>query len=173
MLKGQRAPKRTDVPMVNKKWTPVDSFVTEYGFKRDKTFEYRPGSGIAIMKTYPYMDLDDLRALIKSVEHHELQISVEGTITVFVPEEPGEEPETPEDDDTLDYVDNCPECGGPATHPSGLCRDCHQAKLEHEEKPEEEIAEAVDPELEVPPEAQPLFESPIEEEKPPEELIPE
>lgn len=24
----------------------------------------------------------------------------------------------------------CPECSGPATHPSGLCRDCHQSKLE-------------------------------------------
>ncbi len=26
--------------------------------------------------------------------------------------------------------DKCPDCGLPATHPSGLCRDCHQAKLE-------------------------------------------
>lgn len=25
--------------------------------------------------------------------------------------------------------EECPECGAPATHPSGLCRDCHQAKL--------------------------------------------
>ena len=24
----------------------------------------------------------------------------------------------------------CPDCGTPATHPSGLCRDCYQAKLE-------------------------------------------
>ena len=24
----------------------------------------------------------------------------------------------------------CPQCDSPATHPSGLCRDCHQAKLE-------------------------------------------
>ena len=30
-------------------------------------------------------------------------------------------------------VDKCPECDGPATHPSGLCRDCHQGKLESEE----------------------------------------
>ncbi len=27
-------------------------------------------------------------------------------------------------------VGKCPECGLPATHPSGLCRDCHQSKLE-------------------------------------------
>lgn len=27
----------------------------------------------------------------------------------------------------------CPECGGPATHPSGLCRSCYQGKLESEE----------------------------------------
>ncbi len=30
-------------------------------------------------------------------------------------------------------VGKCPECGLPATHPSGLCRDCHQSKLETEE----------------------------------------
>ena len=29
-------------------------------------------------------------------------------------------------------VDKCPECGLPATHPSGLCRDCYQSKLEAE-----------------------------------------
>ena len=29
--------------------------------------------------------------------------------------------------------DKCPDCGGPATHPSGLCRDCYQGKLESEE----------------------------------------
>ncbi len=27
----------------------------------------------------------------------------------------------------------CSDCGSPATHPSGLCRDCHQAKVEAEE----------------------------------------
>lgn len=27
----------------------------------------------------------------------------------------------------------CPDCGCPATHPSGLCRDCYQAKLEGDE----------------------------------------
>ncbi len=27
-------------------------------------------------------------------------------------------------------LSECPQCSGPATHPSGLCRDCHQAKLE-------------------------------------------
>ena len=28
--------------------------------------------------------------------------------------------------------EKCPDCGSPATHPSGLCRDCYQAKLETE-----------------------------------------
>jgi len=32
-----------------------------------------------------------------------------------------------------EVLGKCPECGGPATHPSGLCRDCLQAKLEAEE----------------------------------------
>ncbi len=27
----------------------------------------------------------------------------------------------------------CSDCGSPATHPSGLCRDCYQAKVEEEE----------------------------------------
>jgi len=31
-----------------------------------------------------------------------------------------------------DLGDKCLECGLPATHPSGLCRDCHQSKLEAE-----------------------------------------
>ena len=35
----------------------------------------------------------------------------------------GKELRTPGDE-------KCPECGAPATHPSGICRDCHQAKLE-------------------------------------------
>ncbi len=31
-------------------------------------------------------------------------------------------------------IGKCSKCGLPATHPSGLCRDCHQAKLEAEDK---------------------------------------
>ncbi len=34
--------------------------------------------------------------------------------------------------DWLDELGDCPKCGLPATHPSGLCRDCHQASLEAE-----------------------------------------
>lgn len=37
----------------------------------------------------------------------------------------------PEDHSTS-YRSRCPDCDGPATHPSGLCRDCHQAILELE-----------------------------------------
>ena len=33
----------------------------------------------------------------------------------------------------LGIIGTCPDCGSPATHPSGLCRDCHQAKLERGE----------------------------------------
>ena len=33
----------------------------------------------------------------------------------------------------LGELGKCPECGGPATLSSGLCRDCHQGKLEAEE----------------------------------------
>ena len=35
-------------------------------------------------------------------------------------------------DELKEAVNKCPECGGPATHPSGWCRDCHQSKLEAE-----------------------------------------
>ncbi len=30
----------------------------------------------------------------------------------------------------VEDIGKCPECGLPATHPSGVCRDCHQASLE-------------------------------------------
>ncbi len=30
----------------------------------------------------------------------------------------------------MERARTCPDCGMPATHPSGLCRDCHQATLE-------------------------------------------
>ena len=114
------------------------------------------------MKTGRGMDLDQLRELIRSIEHHELQINIDGEIFVYSPEEHGEKPDTPEEP-----IEKCPECGAPATHPSGLCRDCHQAKLE--ETPEDdEIAEEIDPELERPPE-----EAIVEEEKTVEALIPE
>ena len=33
----------------------------------------------------------------------------------------------------LGIIGICPDCGSPATHPSGICRDCHQAKLERDE----------------------------------------
>ena len=30
----------------------------------------------------------------------------------------------------MERARTCPECSGPATHPSGLCRDCYQASRE-------------------------------------------
>jgi len=38
-----------------------------------------------------------------------------------------------DEDQNSEVNPNCPECDGPATHPSGLCRDCYQGKLESEE----------------------------------------
>ena len=49
------------------------------------------------MKTGAYMDLAKLRALIKSIEHHELQICITGEIFVYQPEEHGEKPDAPEE----------------------------------------------------------------------------
>lgn len=43
------------------------------------------------------------------------------------------EPQVSDQKEAEDLGDKCPECGLPATHPSGLCRDCHQGKLESEE----------------------------------------
>lgn len=124
--------------MVNQNWTPVDSFVTEYGFRHNKTFEYQPGSGEATMKTGIGMDLDDLKALIKSIEHHELQINVDGTILVYHPEEPGEEAEVPQEE---------PEIEAPVEEPPV----------------EDEIAEAIVPEEEPPEEIIVEEEKPVEE----------
>ena len=36
----------------------------------------------------------------------------------------------PADHSTSYRARTCPECNGAATHPSGLCRDCHQSTLE-------------------------------------------
>ncbi len=36
----------------------------------------------------------------------------------------------PKDHSTSYRARTCPDCSGPATHPSGLCRVCHQATLE-------------------------------------------
>jgi len=130
--------------MVNKKWTPVDSFVTEYGFRYGKTFVYQPGSGEATMETGNWFDLDDLRALIKSIEHHELQINVDGTIFVYSPEEHGERPEAPElepdEQETLDQAKKA------------MDDLLTKSRLHEEEPDQDEIAEAIDPEEEKPPE---------------------
>ena len=129
--------------MVNKKWTPVDSFVTEYGFRFNKTFLYQPGSGEATMiKTGDGLDLDDLRALIKTIEHHELQIRIDAPIFVFSPDEPGEEAEAPEEE---------PEIEAPVDEPT------------IEQPDQDEVAQAIDPEQEEPPEIIEIQEKPIEE----------
>jgi len=104
------------------------------------------------------LDLDDLRALIKSIEHHELQIAIDGEILVYMPDEEGEKPDAPE----TEPIGKCPECDAPATHPSGLCRDCHQAKLETEEIPE--AIENIET-LETEPDIAEAIEEPVEEEK--------
>lgn len=152
MLKGERTPEILDVPMKEKNWTPVDAFVIEYGYKAGKTFTYQPGSGEATMKTGAFMDLDELRGLIKSIEHHELQISVEGTIFVFMPDEPGEEAEAPQDEPETEE------------HRAPTPEEIEVMNLE-----DEEIAEAIEPGQEEPPENIEI------EEKPPEEaqVIPE
>ena len=52
----------------------------------------------------------------------------------------------PEDHLTSYRTRTCPECEGPATHPSGLCRDCHQAILELE-KPTSPLKTGLDSEV--------------------------
>lgn len=157
----------------------MDAFVTEYGFRTGKTFTYQPGFGEVTMKTGMGMDLDQLRELVKSVEHHELQINIDGTIFVYSPEEHGEEPTKPEETEPEieEPVGKCPECGGPATHPSGLCQDCRQAKLEAEEldtlasEMGEETPEAIEIEEHRAPTPEEIEAMKLEDKDIPEELI--
>ena len=49
------------------------------------------------METGLGMDLNQLRKLIKSIEHHELQINIDGKIFIYDPVEHGEKPDAPEE----------------------------------------------------------------------------
>ena len=116
----------------------MDAFVTEYGFRTGKTFIYQPGSGEVTMKTGMGMDLDKLRELIKSIEHHELQINIDGTIFVYSPEEHGEKPMKPEDLAMIPETE--PET---EEHRAPTPEEIEAMKLEDEEIPEE-IVEAIE-----------------------------
>ena len=129
--------------MKKRNWTPVDNIVQAYGFKTGQTFTYSPGSGEASFKT-SFMALDELKDLIKLVEANELRMAIMGEVTIYVPIDDEDEDQVETKPEIEEPVGKCPECGGPATHPSGLCRDCHQAKLEGEEEIPEEIVEAIE-----------------------------
>ncbi len=72
--------------------------------------------------------LKDVLAKVGALERdlEELDAGSSVSISLVIPLENIEDQEN-------EAVDKCPECDGPATHPSGLCRDCHQGKLESEE----------------------------------------
>lgn len=127
--------------MKGKNWTPVDAFVTEYGFRTGKTFIYQPGSGEATMETGLGMDLDQLRKLIKSIEHHELQINIDGTIFIYDPEKHGEKPMKPDRGYTpSEEAETEPEI---EKHRAPTPEEIEAMKLEDEEIPEE-IVEVIE-----------------------------